>query len=136
MFKKIATWFENRILNKANKIQETDTQVDEYAESKEKKKSKLKKLIGVFLFVAIPLPLTGVWTGTCIAVFLGLNYLETCTTVVTGNLCAGLITMLVSLIFKDNTIYVLYAFIAIALVLVVYGIIRAMIKAKKQPKTE
>ena len=35
------------------------------------------KQIGVFLFVAIPLPMTGVWTGTAIAVFLGLKFHQT-----------------------------------------------------------
>ena len=39
---------------------------------------KVRKMLvlGVFAFVAVPLPLTGVWTGTAIAVFLGLKFKE------------------------------------------------------------
>lgn len=126
LFKKLAVWFENKILGKTQKIQQTSD------EQPTTHKSKWKKVLGVFLFVAIPLPLTGVWTGTCIAVFLGLSYLETCGTVILGNLCAGVITMLVSLLFKDNTIYVFYIFLAIALILLVAGIITSIIKNKKK----
>ena len=130
LFHKIATWFEQKILGKSQKIeQESKSQPSE-------KKSKWKKILGVFIFVAIPLPLTGVWTGTCIAVFLGLSYLETCGTVIVGNLCAGLITMLVSLIFKDNTIYVLYIFLAIAAILMIAGLIKILIRNKKQKESD
>ena len=125
LFNKLATWFEQKILGKSKKI-ENDSKF-----AKTEKKSRWKKILGVFLFVAIPLPLTGVWTGTCIAVFLGLSYLETCGTVIIGNLCAGLITMLISLIFKDNTIYVFYAFIAITILLVLIGLIKIIIRNKK-----
>jgi len=126
LFNKLATWFEQKILGKSEKI-ENDAKAE-----KSEKKSKWKKLLGVFIFVAIPLPLTGVWTGTCIAVFLGLNYLETCGSVILGNLCAGLITMVVSLIFKENTIYVFYTFLAITCILLLYGLIKVIIRNKKQ----
>ena len=127
-FKKLATWFETRIQGKSQKIEDSA--------ASENKKSKWKKIFGVFVFVAIPLPLTGVWTGTCIAAFLGLSYLETCATVITGNLCAGLITMVVSLIFKENTIYVMYVFLLVALALITYGITKALAKAHKNKQTE
>ena len=43
------------------------------SESVEKNASDFKKMLGVFLFVAIPLPLTGVWTGSAIASIVGLK---------------------------------------------------------------
>ena len=43
-------------------------------QSKRFSKSYWKKMLAVFIFVAIPLPLTGVWTGTCVAVIIGLKY--------------------------------------------------------------
>ncbi len=125
-FKKLANWFEQRISGKAQKI-EQNSQTDE-----KKTNLKWKKILGVFLFVAIPLPLTGVWTGTCIAVFLGLSYLETCGSVILGNLLAGIITTIVSIVFKNNTIYVFYIFIAIAVLLILIGLCKAIIKNKKQ----
>lgn len=127
-FRKLATWFETRIQGKSQKIDNSLVN--------DNKKTKWKKILGVFIFVAIPLPLTGVWTGTCIAVFLGLSYLETCATIIAGNLCAGIITMVVSLIFKENTIYVLYVFLLVALALILYGIIKTIIKAHKDKSLE
>jgi len=130
LFKKLANWFETKISKKANKITE-----DQVTNTKTKK-SKWKKLLGVFVFVAIPLPLTGVWTGTCIAIFLGLSYFETISSVILGNLCAGIIMTVISLIFKNNTIYVFYIFLAIAIVLLVIGLIKNLITKRKSKKLD
>lgn len=50
----------------------------------------------LFLFVAIPLPGTGAWTGTLAASFLDLNFKKTVIAVMAGVLCAGLIMMALS----------------------------------------
>ncbi len=55
--KKIATWFEEKAMKKG-------------AEMMEKYPRRIQ--LGLFLFVAIPLPGTGAWTGALIAAFLGL----------------------------------------------------------------
>ena len=55
----------------------------------------------LFLFVAIPLPGTGAWTGTLAASILNLNFKKTMVAVSAGVLTAGLIMLAVSLgIFK------------------------------------
>ncbi len=50
----------------------------------------------LFLFVAIPLPGTGAWTGTLAASFLDLDFKKTVIAVMVGVLCAGLIMMALS----------------------------------------
>lgn len=50
----------------------------------------------LYLFVAIPIPGTGAWTGTLAASILNLDFKKTLTAVITGVLTAGLIMMLVS----------------------------------------
>ena len=50
----------------------------------------------LFLFVAIPLPGTGAWTGTLAASFLDLDFKKTIISVMVGVLCAGLIMMALS----------------------------------------
>lgn len=122
LFKKMAIKFENRIKSKTEKIEN-------------KSKSKIKKMLGVLLFVAIPLPLTGVYTGTCMAVMLGLNFYETLVSAVTGNLIAGLIMLLVSTIFKNNTLVVLYGFLILLAIIIVVGIIIKLIRKRKKIKT-
>ena len=53
--------------------------------------------IALFLFVGIPLPGTGAWTGTLAASLLGLSFKETVIAVILGVLLAGLIMMAGSL---------------------------------------
>lgn len=50
----------------------------------------------LFLFVGIPLPGTGAWTGTLAASILDLDFKKTVLAVMTGVLLAGLIMMAVS----------------------------------------
>ncbi|MBQ9237767.1 MAG: small multi-drug export protein [Treponema sp.] len=52
--------------------------------------------IALALFVAIPLPGTGAWTGTLGASFLGMRFKETVCAVITGVLIAGSIMAAVS----------------------------------------
>lgn len=50
----------------------------------------------LFLFVAIPLPGTGAWTGTLAASILNLNFKKTIIAIMAGVLTAGLIMLLIS----------------------------------------
>ena len=51
----------------------------------------------LFLFVAIPIPGTGAWTGTLAASILKLDFKKTIIAIITGILVAGLIMLAVSL---------------------------------------
>ncbi|MBQ5998720.1 MAG: small multi-drug export protein [Treponema sp.] len=53
--------------------------------------------VALFLFVGIPLPGTGAWTGTLAASLLDMNFKETVIAVVCGVLLAGIIMLLLSL---------------------------------------
>lgn len=122
LFKKLADAIENK-LNRSSKNINDKVQ----AESNVKKTWWIKWL-GVFVFVAIPLPLTGVWTGTCIALFVGLNKRDTMSSVILGNLIAGIIMMIISYFFADNTMIVLWIFLALVGVFILFFAIRALVK--------
>lgn len=92
------------------------------------------KIIGVFLFVAIPLPLTGVWTGTAVAVFLGLGFWKSLLAVSIGNISSGLIMTGLSLLFKDNLNLFLTIFMIAVLILLVLNIIYLVVKSKLKKK--
>ncbi len=51
----------------------------------------------LFLFVAIPIPGTGAWTGTLAASILNLDFKKTMVAIISGVLVAGIIMLLVSL---------------------------------------
>lgn len=50
--------------------------------------------IGLFLFVAIPLPTTGVWTGSIVASLLKMDIKKCIPLIFAGNLVAGIIVVL------------------------------------------
>ena len=125
-FNRLATGVEGYITERANKeIQ------------KHKNASSVKiKMWTVFIFVAIPLPMTGVWMGSAIAVFLGMRFREAVLPVVLGNLCAGLIISLLAELFLPYVNYILYALFGIALVLLIVFIVKIVKKSKKKEVTD
>lgn len=105
-----------------------------------KMSDRLLKQLGVFVFVAIPLPMTGVWTGTAIAVFLNLKFKDAVLPVVIGNLIAGLIIAgLAQVCMSIWSIavldYILYALFALALIFLVVLIIK-VVKQKPNDKKQ
>lgn len=85
------------------------------AKEKNAKRILWLKILGVFLFVADPLPFTGVWTGTCLAIALGLNYWTACATVIGGNVVAGLLIVLMSHLFGSSTLTLFYILLGVAI---------------------
>ena len=69
----------------------------EKAGAKLLKKAKSGVYFALFLFVAIPIPGTGAWTGTLAASILNLDFKKTMIAIISGVLVAGLIMLAVSL---------------------------------------
>lgn len=61
--------------------------------------------LGVFLFVAVPLPGTGVWTGSLIASLLNLKPKMAIPLVLLGNVVAGCLMLLLSNIFFPGAVF-------------------------------
>lgn len=61
------------------------------------KKAKGGVYVALFLFVAIPIPGTGAWTGTLAASILDLDFKKSMIAIIAGVLTAGIIMLLVSL---------------------------------------
>jgi uncharacterized membrane protein len=56
-----------------------------------KKKAGKGLYVALFLFVGIPIPGTGAWTGTLAASFLDMDFKKSCIAVMLGVICAGVI---------------------------------------------
>ena len=107
-------------------------------EKGEKGGKKLKETAGntgiffaLFLFVGIPLPGTGAWTGTLAASFLNLDFKTSICAVTLGVLLAGIIMSVGSKIVSILGWPGLIAIIAIILVIIIISIV-----IKKHKKTE
>ncbi|MBE6139926.1 MAG: small multi-drug export protein [Firmicutes bacterium] len=68
---------------------------EKHAEKKQGKIDQLK-YYGLFIFVAVPLPTTGAWTGSLIASLLNLDQKKSLIAIICGVIAAGLIMLFVS----------------------------------------
>lgn len=90
------------------------------------------KIVAVFLFVAFPVPGTGVWTGTCFAILLGLNFWVTCATVIVGNTLCGVIVTFVCQVFPQITDILLIMFLILILVAVITKVILHVLSKRRE----
>ncbi len=72
---------EDRAMDKSTKVQE-------------------KSMLGLFLFVAIPLPGTGAWTGAFIASLLNMRYKNALPVILLGVMTAGIVILVAALMLK------------------------------------
>lgn len=140
VFKSIATAVEEMFLSRAKKIEndadKEDVSVNDSADMKTRK-SRFNKILGVFLFVAIPLPMTGVWTGSAVAAFLDLEYRYSVPAIVVGNFVAGLIITVLNIVlgkYASLILIVLALFVLITIVslVVTFGVKYSKLKKKKK----
>ena len=91
-FNRILVWMKTKkILPKftafiEKKVQKGAKQVEKYME------------IGLTIFVGIPLPTTGLWTGSAIAAFLGLDFKKSMVCVFLGGIISAIIITVISVI--------------------------------------
>jgi len=71
-----------------------------YVRNKTKRYESIEAL-GLAIFVAVPLPFTGAWTGSLIAYMLGLDKKKSLISIEAGVICASLIVLLAILIFTS-----------------------------------
>lgn len=69
----------------------------------------------LFIFVSIPLPMTGVWIGSLIAAFAKLKFWKSAAAIIMGNVTAAIILNLLIWAVGDYVDIVMFAFLAIAL---------------------
>ena len=81
-------------------------------------------------FVAIPFPLTGVWTGSAVAVFLQMGFWKSFSAASVGALIAACIMMLVSSVLGDKALMIFYVFAIFFVVLIAFYVVRAFVKKK------
>ncbi len=82
-------------LKKINGLRSVVARLEKKAKSKQAQIENLK-YVGLFLFVGIPLPGTGAWTGCLIAALLGLDKKKSLLASMAGVLMAGIIMLILS----------------------------------------
>lgn len=125
--KNFALKIESYFAAKAKKVRENGKQ--SFSES-------TIKFLGVLIFVAVPLPMTGVWTGTAVAVFLGLEFKKTLPAVIIGNLIAGLIISILAELFLPYVDIILNGLLILAVILLVIVIVKIALSKPQKDNEE
>lgn len=124
-FSKLAKSVEASLADRAESAYsaENEARKAEEAEQDGKKKRRpmstdTKKFLGLFVFVAIPLPMTGAWTGSCIGSFLDFPVWKASLAVFLGNIVAGsILTVIAYFMPKQFADLFLYGFVVLAIVI-------------------
>ncbi|HHT83166.1 MAG: COG2426 family protein [Christensenellales bacterium] len=134
VFKKIARSFEDMYKDKAEKIsQKAEIKVEEA--KKNQKKLEFYKTLGLFVFVAIPLPMTGVWTGSIVSVFLNLDWKKSLLALVLGNFVAGAIIITASLLLGEKSYIIIMVLLVFVLISIIAAIVSFYMKSRKNKKS-
>lgn len=89
-------------------------------------------MTALFVFVAVPLPLTGVWTGTAIAVFLNMKFKDSLLPLASGNLIAGAFITIITFLFKDYVDVIINCMLILAIVMLIVLIIKIAVSKPKE----
>ncbi|MCI8595429.1 MAG: small multi-drug export protein [Clostridia bacterium] len=135
LFKKVGQTIYEKFEKKSQNILKDDSLPSPDGEQI-KKKSDFRKMLGVFAFVAIPLPLTGVWTGSAVAALTKLPYPKALVSVVAGNLVATSIITLLCFFFSAVIDYIILAIGIIAIAVVIALIIKIILHKPRQTEQE
>ena len=126
-FGKLGHYLEENLTDRAPEIREEDGPV------KKKISMDTKKFWGVAIFVGIPLPMTGSFTGSAIAGILDFKLWKAVLSVFVGNIIAGsILTAIVYFVPEGYTDFVLYAFIIVAIVTMVALYLTGFAKREKR----
>ena len=136
-FRGLAQAVEDIFNEKANGIVEKAVAKNKDKAKDPEKLAEKYKLIGVLLFVAIPVPLTGVWTGSAVAAFLNLDFKKALPVILLGNLSAGFIVTIFTILlgaYLNIIIDVMIVLFALLFVYFIYKVLRRIIKNKRQAR--
>ncbi len=95
----VILWFITSIFQylkkKGKRLGKLVQKIEQKADSRKAQIERLK-YVGLVLFVGIPLPGTGAWTGCLIAALLGMDKKKSCMAAIVGVLMAGVIMLILS----------------------------------------
>lgn len=129
IFKKLVLRFEEKFTKNSQKIESQAEQQNN------KRKAELKKFLGVLTFVAIPIPLTGAWTGSAVAAYLKMPFWKGILAIFLGNIISGAIMTVLCILFPSAVDIILYAFLGLVLLVVLSSILMLLFKKKNTSAT-
>lgn len=135
LFNPLLNWLKRRKMFK-NLVESCEKRIRTKGKNISNKNTRLKKMMAIIAFVAVPLPLTGAYTGTMIGVMVGLKFYDIFISVGIGNLIAGIVIAIFSGISDNMSTIVLMMFLAILFIFIIISIIKLTINKIKNKYTQ
>ena len=92
------------------------------------------RTFGVFAFVAIPLPLTGVWAGALLSALLGQKPKNAFFALSAGNFSAGGVVFAVAMLAGDRANIIFAAFLCLALAFLLCAILKTALTRRRRAR--
>jgi len=100
--------------------------------SQESPLSTKKKMMIVFEFCALPLPLTGVWASGALCAVLNLSYLKSVWILILANLFSALFVVIICFLFSDFVDLIVCVMLIIFILQLVYKVISLCLQKKSK----
>ena len=113
-FARFIEYLENRFIRQASKLKYT--------------------YFSLFILALVPLPLTGIWTCSAVAVFLDLDYLKSLLAISAGTAVCGLLMVGITLLFGSFAIWIFYFFSIVAIITLAAILFTIIAKKPKTPQ--
>ncbi len=127
VFRAIVEAIEDGFKSKAKGVEDKANQFDA-------SKIERRKMLGLYAFVAFPVPMTGVWTGSAIGAFLDMSFWKAMLVVIVGDLTACIIMSILSYFAAAYIDIILLVVFIIVILAIAYFIARVIYKAVKKSK--
>ena len=127
VFRAIVEAIEDGFKSKAKGVEDKANQFDA-------SKIERRKMLGLYAFVAFPVPMSGVWTGSAIGAFLDMSFWKAMLVVIVGDLTACIIMSILSYFAAAYIDIILLVVFIIVILAITYFIARVIYKAVKKSK--
>lgn len=125
-FSKIVDFFDRKFSKHAGRVNQKTLSINE-------SKTRLRKqFFGMLTFVALPVPLTGAWTGSAVISYLGMPFWWGILCVFLGNIISGGIVVLISIFFAGYESFITLGFFCLLVLLVAIAITLSLVKKHKR----
>lgn len=130
VFKRIVEVLDEKFTKNSEKIKK------DVENAQTKQKAEAKKFWGVLAFVAVPLPLTGAWTGSAVAAYLKIGFWKGVLAILLGNMISGAIMTTLCVLFPSAVDAILYVFLGLVVLVILATIVAMLVKRRKKQRTE
>lgn len=107
-----------------------------YNQTKNNKHLKMKKWWTLFLFTAMPIPMSGAWAAGLLAIFLNVSLLSGLSAIVLGNLVAVIVVSLFCTVFCEFVDMLLIMFVVFSVMWIIYYLLVLILSHKKHKVTQ